>query len=303
MEMTGVATPSPLPSSLPQTATVTLEETPNQNTDLAPPETPATDSTNKTTLGSEAVDTAVDTPLIGSFDDDLEAFLRQSAQDEEEPATMMLAGGIGGTMEFPTLKTKAWPCKNETPNPVIVNKATLFLAESLLVINCDMGEAGVHGHAWIIEDDETWEKQDGITKFKPPAKPCKHANTTVQERLDRADRLQECNLCVHLMNEAKSKIIEWFGQEMFVDLCKNGLLPAETTAKDLMAHLKKTCAQEHDCRRHLDARDKRFNKPLQRNMKVKTHFMQPQQAQADASLLKALQTSQQMTVSFTSPQT
>ena len=110
-----------------------------------------------------------------------------------------------------------------------------------------MDEAGVHGHAWIIKDDDAWEARNGATKFNPPKKPTKDPNATVQERLNLADEQRECNPCIHLASEAKKKIVEWFGEKMFVDIHKKGLIPPEKTIKDLMEHLEQTHAQEHVC--------------------------------------------------------
>ena len=45
----------------------------------------------------------------------------------------------------------------------------------------------------------------------------------------------------HLVQAGIDKLVSWFGKDMFLDLCKDGELDADTTPTELLEHLEETC--------------------------------------------------------------
>ena len=72
-----------------------------------------------------------------------------------------------------------------------------------------MAEAGVHGYAWIVEDDATWLNRDGVSNvIAPPTKPAKETDYDVKKQLEYNDKLNAFTMYQHLAQQGKEKITE-----------------------------------------------------------------------------------------------
>ena len=213
--------------------------------------------------------------------------LKLKDEDRHSDATTayMMMFNPRGTTELPTLRTAEWLYDGQRPSPISINKARKLLAAAYAAVPCEMEEAGVHGHAWIIEEDKEWIARGGTKLVTTPTKPIKDTTYEVSKQLEYADKLDSYKLYNHLMQEGKEKIIVWFGRPLFVDLHIDGILPITTTPKELLQHLASTYAQGRDHRRHMEQVEKEFNKAFDPTKPVEVYFMQLQEARTDADLL------------------
>jgi hypothetical protein len=216
----------------------------------------------------------------------------QSTDDEELAAYMMF--GSRASSELPDLRTEAWPYTGKRPNPISISKARKILAAAYATVPCEISEAGIHGHAWMIETDTAWRQRSGVTtSVTPPEKPPRETDYDVKKQMAYADKLETYKLYHHLVQEGKAKIITWFGKAMFVDLYEDDLLPANITPVQLLDHLGTTYSQGRDYRRHMEQVEKDFNAPYNPREPVETYFMKLQEARAHADLLGQPYTEQQ----------
>ena len=213
---------------------------------------------------------------------------QQEAEDETIAAFMMFGPGTVGSTELPTLETEPWPHKGlKTPNPISIGTAVKLLAAAYAQIPCELEDAGLHGYAWIIEQDPVWLKRDGVSAaISPPTKPKTESSYDMKVRWEYADKLQKYTLYNHLVHAGKAKLLEWFGKPLFVDLFVNGMLPTARTPKELITHLEATYANTRDYRRFIDEVEKELNAPLNPKEPVEAYFMRLQEAKTHADLLK-----------------
>ena len=141
------------------------------------------------------------------------------------------------TNQLPTIETEEWQFETTEPTPISIDQARKLLADAYANIPCEIEEAGTHGFAWIVETKEQWLQREGITnEVTVPTKPRK-GDYDFNLRLEFAEAMERYELYNHLMQQGKTKLLEWFGEAVFNDLCVYGVIPVTTTPKELLAHL------------------------------------------------------------------
>ena len=247
--------------------------------EAAPPEDEA--STGESTLPGirEARD------FIQGFEFNLD---REIAREEEKKTTELAALMMFSTptgVELPTLRTETWPYAGKKPNPISIGTAVKLLAAAYSEIPCETAGAGVHGYAWIVEDDAIWLTRDGTSLINPPEKPEPITEFDIKAQWEYSMKARRFTLYNHLIQEGKTKLVTWFGKEMFVDLHKDGVLPNTKTPKELITHLSATYALPRDRRRHMKQVTEEFNAPYDPKKSVEAYFMGLQDARTHAELL------------------
>ena len=201
--------------------------------------------------------------------------------------------GNGG-VELPTLKTGPWKYKpGDVPNPLSIARARRLLALGYAKIPCEIPGTGIHGYAWMIEKPGTWEKRNGVGAHQAviDAKPMK-SELTAQEANDITKvimhnmKMRPFALYNHLKEAGKDKISEWFGDDMFVDMYQDGILPPQTTPNAMLEHLEGTYAQPNHFRRLMGQVEKVHNSQYDAKVAVEKYFMTLQEAREDATLLE-----------------
>ena len=187
--------------------------------------------------------------------------------------------------ELPTIRTEKWPYDGHSPNPISIAKARKLLAVAYARVPCELDGADVHRHAWIIETKATWDRRRGTSTVTAPTKPIKELDYDIGKQMAYADNMDMYRVYHHLVQEGNSKLIEWFGEPMFVDLYVDGLLPAASTPTELLSHLEATYSQGHDLRRHMERVEQEFNAAYDPKKPVEHYFMRMQEARANAELL------------------
>ena len=105
---------------------------------------------------------------------------------EQEVALIMTRynNARGQDSTSPCITTPKWPYGQEKPNPISINKAKRMLSDAYVEVYCDILEAGVHGYAWMIEDDKEWLPRPDVTSIiMPPPRPMKAKNSDVRGML------------------------------------------------------------------------------------------------------------------------
>lgn len=188
---------------------------------------------------NNAPPTIVETPTVGDTEtpalDSAIAKLKDFEYhfdpiDEQTPETKEEdksgPSGIQALMMFspqavaalPALRTEPWPHTGQKPTPVAIGKATRFLASALEAIDCAAVEAGVHGHAWMVETPDTWNEREDVGTVKVPTKVNTYIGADVTQALQNAHDKEVYRLYHHLVQEGREKLIEWFGKAMFHDM-------------------------------------------------------------------------------------
>lgn len=218
---------------------------------------------------------------------------RAAKHKEEEEALLLLAmynKNAKTSNNLQPLVTGDWPHgsgRNKAkPSPITISKARKLLAAAYANVTCGLDEAGVHGYAWMIEEEDKWLNRSGITSvITPPEKPSKKKCTGVMERLAYAEDMEEYKMYAHMVQEGRAKVIEWFGDDRFEDLYVDELLPVEITPRELLDHLALVYAQEPDDRIHMEQVEKDFKSPYDPKQPVEAYFKKLQQARIDATVL------------------
>ena len=164
----------------------------------------------------------------------------KSGKTETLSATHMMFAAPAAK-ELPILDLEPWPHEGEAPNPVSVRKALKFFAAGVEKVDSNKAEAGVHGHAWIVEDKETWPKRSGTSKMTIPAKTSRLKKGTAKELMSNNCAIKQHRLYHHSRLEGQNALVEWFGAERFCDMHKKGILPPVTEPSVMLEHLKLTC--------------------------------------------------------------
>ena len=236
-----------------------------------------------------------ETPITDNAIESIRSFEYETPYDDGTKASnellgaMMMYGKGFGSASFPELKVDDWTNSGKEPTPMSINKAKRLLSRAYARIPCEVDGTGVHGYAWMIDDNTKWLARSGVnTVIVPPTKP--------KRTYDVAGLMaaEEFKLYHHLMQAGKDKLIEWFGPAVFVDLHTDGELPIETTPRDMVTHMTKTYALGRDYRQHLRKVEERFNTPYDAKRIVEEYFLQLQEARDDAELLEQPYTEAQM---------
>ena len=223
---------------------------------------------------------------IGNYDYDADIASQNRLQAESGAIAAMMMLSPQSNAPLPKLTwDERWPHKGKKPSPITIGTARKLLTAEFAKISCDLDEAGVHGYAWIAETDEAWLKRDDVRVIVPPKKPKRMTEFTLQGVAKHQQQLNDYTRYNHLVQAGKSKLIEWFGKEMFLDLYVDGLLPITTTPKELLAHLEKTYSKSRDRRRYMKEVDEAFYTSYNPNGKVEAYFMKMQDAMRNAELL------------------
>ena len=176
--------------------------------------------------------------------------------------------------ELPSLKTEKWSFAcDDQPNPMSINMAQKLLAAGYAQVTCDLKEAGsTHGYAWIIDTNKRWLQCQGTSPITPPMKPDKEYDYYYSKQMEYADQTESYQIYHHLLQAGTSKITEWFGTDLFVDLHKEGVLPVTTTPKKLLEHLAGTYGQGGDYQCHMETIEAKFNSPYNAKQPLETYF-------------------------------
>ena len=195
-----------------------------------------------------------------------------------------------------SLETEAWPYSSSaSPNPVSINRAREILAASLADVDCELPGADIHGHAWMVERDEDWDKRTGTGKVSAPTRPKLYEDSTDSNtQIAYYRKLDLHRVYMHLVVEGRKKLIEWFGKPMFVDMHVNKALPASTTPKAMLEHLAGTYAKPRHYRQHMAQVQKTFDAPLNPRRPVEEYYMRLQECQDDSRLLRRPFTDEQV---------
>ena len=209
------------------------------------------------------------------------------------PATGYIMFHSRAATELPQLRTEEWPYKDEKPNPISISKARKLLAAAYAAIPCEQEGTGVHGYAWMIETDTQWATRSGTSTITAPTKPIKETDYDIKKQMKYADQMDMYKLYIHLVQEGRIKLIEWFGKPMFMDLYVDELLPASITPRELLTHLSDTYALGADNRRYMERIEAVFAAPYDRKQTIEAYFMRLQEARTNAALLGQPFTEQQ----------
>ena len=207
---------------------------------------------------------------------------------------MMLSMQQGGAAALPTLKTGPWPHKaGDVPNPVSTAKARKLLATGKAKTPCDIPGTGVHGCAFMADKPSAWNKRSGVsdhttvTVAMPKKSELTAAEATdVTKVLMHNMKMQPCVLHNHVKESRKDKIIEWFGTDLFADMCAEGAMPPQTTPNDMLEHLEGTCAQPSHYCRLMEQVEKMHTAECNPKDTVEKCFMTLQEARENATLLE-----------------
>ena len=157
---------------------------------------------------------------------------------------------------------------------------------------CDIPGAGIHGCAWEIKKPDTWNKRAGVaTHDKIMTATPKKSELSIADAdnitkvIMHDMKMQAFTLCNHLKESGKDKILKWFGDNSFVDMCKDGILPPDATPRAKLEHLEAACAQPSHFCRLMEEVENLHDGAHSTKMTVKKHFMTLQTAREEAMLL------------------
>ena len=224
--------------------------------------------------------------VISDFEFDPTGELAQKkTEDEAIAAALMMFSPTAGTEELPKLKTDKWPYDGRDPDPITIGTARKLLAAAYAEIPCELGAAGDHGYAWIIEPTEVWKKRSGVQDINPPNKPLEVTVFDMKMQWEFAVKSKRYAMYRHLVHEGKTKIMTWFGKERFVDLFVDGLLPPRVTAQELLEHISETYATPQANRTCMEKVEDEVNSPYDLKQPVEGYFLRLQEAQGQAKML------------------
>jgi hypothetical protein len=125
--------------------------------------------------------------------------------DETAAVALIMFGQASIPAELPKLRTEKWPYAGKKPNPISIGTAKKLLAAAYAVVPCAANEAGVHGYAWMIEDDKVWVKRAGVGEMSPPVKPKEIQAFDVKAQWEYMRMERRYVLYNHLVQEGKAK--------------------------------------------------------------------------------------------------
>ena len=270
-----------------RTSTSTDRTATARTTDSVPPASGVT-NTSETPLTDDTID------YIGSFEykspvnkdsgDKSPADKRSEATREQAVPAIMMFPGFSSAQK-PVLRTDMWPHQtNETPTPITIGKARRYLAAAYAEVNCKDANAGVHGYAWMVENKETWLARNGTQAMTAPTKPVLPTDPQGMFKYYLED--EAFNLYHHLVQEGKTKLVEWFGKAMFVDLHRKGSLPTDITPRAMLEHLEVTYGTAKDYRTCMEQVRKAFDTPYNPKTGVEAYFMRLEECRDDAEFLE-----------------
>ena len=112
--------------------------------------------------------------------------------------------------------------------------------------------------------------------------------------LKNANDKEICQLCHHLAQEGREKLIKWFGKAMFHNMPSfHGILKATMTPQQMLDHIAKTHGKPRDHRLCMETVEAAFDVPHNAKAGVKTCFMKLVEAADDAKSLGRAHTNQQ----------
>jgi hypothetical protein len=216
--------------------------------------------------------------------------------EEEAIAVAMMFNAAATSVELPKLRTEKWEHANEKlPNPISIGTAKKLLGAAYAEVPCELEAAKDHGYAWIIEDGKTWlARGDGVEKIVPPTKPKEVTSFVMKEQFEYMIKSKRYTMYRHLCQEGKTKIQEWFGRDVFLDLFKEGVLPPAVTPKEMLAHITTTYATPHSNRIYMEKVEEHLNGPYDPKESVEAYFLRLQEAKAHAKMLGIEYTPQQV---------
>ena len=125
---------------------------------------------------------------------------------------------------------------------------------TFLEVDCKSPGADIHGHAWMVEREAKWNAREGTGSATTPKQP----PLTSDDSPTHCQKKDLHQLHMHVVLEGKQKLVNWFGKSMFVDMHVNKSLPALTTPRMILEHLKGTHAKPCHHRQHVAEVQKAF---------------------------------------------
>ena len=217
-----------------------------------------------------------------------------TAQETETTAAIMMTETRENGSR-PRLHTDKWAYNGKRPNPISISKARKMLATAYAAIPCELDGTDIHGYAWMIETATEWKRRGEVEEIiVPPKKPTRSNDGDLPGLYRYKADMNEFKLYSHLVQEGKAKLIEWFGESMFVDLYIDEMLPTKITPRELLEHLTATYAKSADNRRYMAQVDTSFRSNYDHKQPVEAYFMKLQTAQNNATLLGRRYTEEQL---------
>ena len=232
---------------------------------------------------------------IGEYEFDPTGEAERTRIEEDAIATaLVMFSPTTAPTELPQLKTDTWPYSGREPNPITIGTARKLLGAAYAEIPCELEAAGDHGYAWIIEPEETWLQRDGVATITAPTKALEITVFDLKAQWEYTIKARRYTMYKHLMQEGKTKIMMWFGKEMFVDLFVNGVLPPRVTAQELLSHIAETYATPQANRICMEKVEEQVNAPYDPKKPVEAYFLTLQEAHTHATMLGVEYTNKQI---------
>ena len=189
-----------------------------------------------------------------------------------------------------------WPYTNAKPNPITVAVARKHLACAFAHVRClGRNEAKSHGHAWMVETEETWKKREGVTTvIEPFVQPEEPDDYTVESQIKFARADAHYQTYIFLRRVGQKKLIEWFGINYFADLYVNDALPVATTPATMLKHMATTYCKVTQYRQAMKQVRTLYNSSFEVADGVENYFATLQDVSLQSGLLEEPYSSAQL---------
>jgi len=161
---------------------------------------------------------------IGNYEFDKNYRGNENNNDNALAIGMMMMETSGST-ELPKLRTEKRPYAGKRPNPISIGTARRLLAAAYARILSELDGAGTHGYAWMVEAKNVWLTRRGTAPVVTPTMPKRVTTYDLKARWEYKEKMKDFTLYNHLVQEGATKIIEWFGKALFMDLYEDEILP------------------------------------------------------------------------------
>ena len=208
---------------------------------------------------------AIDELVRCKFDPHHEEEQTESSEETAAAALLMFGQAAIPAELLPKLRTEKWNHTRKKPNPISVGTAKKLFAAACVQVPCTANKAGVHWHAWMIEDENMWLKGEGVSRVQPPTKPKEIQVFDMKAQWELMLEERRHMLHKHLVQKSKLELTEWFGKEMFLDPQVDGLLPTTTTPGESIEHSTATHSSCGNRRQHMEEIEAEFNGPCDKS--------------------------------------
>ena len=175
-------------------------------------------------------------PQLRAAIEEIQGFVYAPSTMTEAPVTLKT-----GDSALPGLDTGKWEYGRQKPNPISIIKARELLVTGYEEIPCELTGTKGHGYAWIADTPADWLARRGVsTTPSPPVQPDKEESRDPVLLYIYQEKMKEYRVYTHLIKEGTKQIVEWFGKDIFLALCKrSGALPVGVTPAELLVYLEK----------------------------------------------------------------